>query len=116
MTRHIRYQVNSDLDNIMREIELNGPVSATMRVYADFPSYKSGVYEHIEGDMLGRHAVRIIGWWPTPGTKIGVIMDFSRLVEEVTIVVLNTAYVQECLCKEKCLNVTMVSIILGIDQ
>jgi len=30
-------------------------------VYADFESYKSGVYVHKSGSALGGHAVKIIG-------------------------------------------------------
>lgn len=46
----------------MREIQNNGPVQAAFTVYADFMSYKSGVYEHITGQELGGHAIKIIGW------------------------------------------------------
>ncbi|WP_411023072.1 C1 family peptidase, partial [Salmonella sp. s51228] len=31
-------------------------------VYADFPSYKSGVYQQHSDKQLGGHAVKIIGW------------------------------------------------------
>lgn len=39
---------------------------AGLVVYADFFNYGSGVYEHLKGDMVGGHAVKIIGW----GTEI----------------------------------------------
>jgi cathepsin B len=32
------------------------------QVYQDFFSYKSGVYHHVTGKMMGGHAVKIIGW------------------------------------------------------
>lgn len=47
---------------IMQEIYQNGPVEATMKVYADFLHYSSGIYEYIDGPCLGKHAVKIIGW------------------------------------------------------
>jgi len=28
----------------------------------DFAHYKSGVYKHITGGMMGGHAVKLIGW------------------------------------------------------
>ena len=31
-------------------------------VYEDFMNYKSGVYRHQSGGMLGGHAVKIVGW------------------------------------------------------
>jgi len=44
-----------------------GPVSVAFTVYADFPTYKSGVYKHTSGSELGGHAVAIIGY----GTENG---------------------------------------------
>ncbi|KAF4659161.1 hypothetical protein FOL46_006703 [Perkinsus olseni] len=49
-------------DSIKREIMTNGPVSAAFDVYADFPTYKHGVYKHTYGEYLGGHAVKILGW------------------------------------------------------
>ena len=31
-------------------------------VYEDFMYYKSGIYEHVEGESLFGHAVVIVGW------------------------------------------------------
>lgn len=31
-------------------------------MYEDFLTYKSGVYQHLSGDSLGGHAIKIIGW------------------------------------------------------
>jgi len=56
------YSVPSDETSIMTEIMDNGPVEAAFTVYADFESYKSGVYHHVTGAELGGHAVKIIGW------------------------------------------------------
>ncbi|XP_066149101.1 cathepsin B-like [Euwallacea fornicatus] len=47
---------------IQLEILKNGPVEATMDIYADFASYQSGIYQRISNDYLGGHAVRILGW------------------------------------------------------
>jgi cathepsin B len=56
------YRINSDQHNIMAEIYKNGPVEVSFTVYEDFAHYKSGVYKHVAGDMLGGHAVKLIGW------------------------------------------------------
>jgi len=56
------YSVNPDANSIATEIMTNGPVEAAFDVYADFESYKSGVYQHVTGDYLGGHAVKILGW------------------------------------------------------
>jgi len=44
-----------------------GPLAVAFSVYADFPTYKSGVYTHTHGSMLGGHAVAALGW----GTENG---------------------------------------------
>eukprot|EP00122_Pirum_gemmata_P020197 Pgem_evm1s18891 len=49
------YSISGETD-IQREIMTNGPVTAAYSVYADFPNYKSGVYQHVKGSMLGGHA------------------------------------------------------------
>ncbi|XP_076766846.1 putative peptidase C1-like protein F26E4.3 [Xylocopa sonorina] len=58
------YRLGNETD-IMLEILTSGPVQATMRVYQDFFSYKSGIYTHtttVEPYESGYHSVRIIGW------------------------------------------------------
>ncbi|XP_015781265.1 cathepsin B [Tetranychus urticae] len=62
------YTISSDPKQIMKEIMTNGPVTVDFTVYADFPNYKSGVYQKTTDDALGGHAVKIIGW----GTENGV--------------------------------------------
>ncbi|XP_051831936.1 cathepsin B isoform X2 [Antechinus flavipes] len=56
------YNVPSSEKEIMAEIYKNGPVEGAFIVYADFLQYKSGVYQHVTGDMLGGHAIRVLGW------------------------------------------------------
>ena len=31
-------------------------------ILQDFAHYKSGIYKHITGDVMGGHAVKLIGW------------------------------------------------------
>jgi len=56
------YSVAADVSQIQQEIMTNGPVEAAFDVYADFESYTGGVYQHVTGDYLGGHAVKILGW------------------------------------------------------
>ncbi|KAK4282654.1 hypothetical protein QN277_014004 [Acacia crassicarpa] len=56
------YVVNSDPYDIMTEVFKNGPVEVSFTVYEDFAHYKSGVYKHITGSVMGGHAVKLIGW------------------------------------------------------
>ena len=48
-------------DQIKAEIMKNGPVQTAFTVYEDFVSYKTGVYQHVTGNELGKH----IGDWST---------------------------------------------------
>nr|AHW50664.1 cathepsin B-like protein [Naegleria fowleri] len=52
----------NDIPSIMADMEANGPVQAAFSVYRDFMSYKSGVYHHVSGSLLGGHAIKIVGW------------------------------------------------------
>lgn len=58
-----------DEQSIMEAIMTSGPVECAFSVYADFANYVSGVYHHVSGDMMGGHAVRIVGWGVDGGTK-----------------------------------------------
>ena len=59
----------------MEEIMTNGPVEAGFTVYADFPTYKSGVYQHTSGKELAGHAVRIVGWGVENGVKYQTVIN-----------------------------------------
>jgi len=56
------YSVSSNVAQIQAEIMTNGPITGAFLVYADFPTYQSGVYKHISGGELGGHAIKILGW------------------------------------------------------
>jgi len=62
------YGVGADVKSIQTEIMNNGPVEGSFTVYADFLTYKSGVYYYVSGDELGGHAIKILGW----GTEDGI--------------------------------------------
>lgn len=55
-----------DEKSIQNEIMTKGPVRASMTVYKDFYTYKSGVYKHQSNEITGHHAIRIIGWGSDP--------------------------------------------------
>lgn len=56
-------------EGIKKEIQKFGPVEAGFIVYEDFLTYKSGIYEHKSGNMLGGHAIKIVGWGEENGTR-----------------------------------------------
>jgi len=56
------YSVPANVASIQTEIMTYGSVELAMDVYADFESYKTGVYKHTTGSYLGGHAMKIFGW------------------------------------------------------
>jgi len=62
-------------DDIKAEIFQNGPVEVAFDVYEDFLTYKTGVYQHVSGDYLGGHAVRMLGWGTENGTPYWIVAN-----------------------------------------
>jgi len=69
------YSVKKHVKDIQLEIMNNGPVEGALTVYEDFPTYKSGVYQHVSGKALGGHAIRILGWGVEDGTPYWLIAN-----------------------------------------
>jgi len=69
------YSVGSSVSEIQTEIMTNGPVEVAFSVYADFLTYKSGVYKHTSGSMLGGHAVRMLGWGSQGGQDYWIVAN-----------------------------------------
>ena len=49
-------------ESIRNAIEASGPIQVGFDVYSDFMYYESGIYVHESGDLLGAHAVVLLGW------------------------------------------------------
>lgn len=59
------YKVPNNVNEIMKDIYVNGPVVSTFTVYEDFYKFDGlGVYRHDknDNDIVGGHAVEIVGW------------------------------------------------------
>jgi cathepsin B len=57
------------INEIKSDIFTNGPVETGFLVYSDFLSYKSGIYRKNSEELLGGHAVKIVGWGLDDATK-----------------------------------------------
>ena len=62
-------------ENIMKEIYENGPVEGTYYIYEDFITYKSGVYQHVVGELIGDHDIKILGWGVENGVKYWICVN-----------------------------------------
>jgi cathepsin B len=69
------YSVGSKEAELQAELMAHGPIEVAFSVYADFESYKSGIYHHTTGSYLGGHAVRMIGWGVENGVKYWTIAN-----------------------------------------
>uniref|UniRef100_A0A1I7UE39 Pept_C1 domain-containing protein n=1 Tax=Caenorhabditis tropicalis TaxID=1561998 RepID=A0A1I7UE39_9PELO len=67
--------VSKSVVAIQTEIYHNGPVEASFKVYKDFYQYESGVYHYVSGDLVGGHAVKIIGWGTEGGEDYWLIAN-----------------------------------------
>ncbi len=54
--------LNEILIDNLKEAVYRHPVSASYTVFEDFQLYGGGVYEHVWGNIVGGHAVLIVGW------------------------------------------------------
>jgi len=65
------------VNDMMADIQAQGPITAQFFVYEDFLTYQSGVYEHKAGHgrMLGGHAIKILGWGVENGTDYWLVAN-----------------------------------------
>ena len=61
--------------DIMAEIKDNGPVTTGFTVYADFMTYKSGIYVPTSTQVEGLYAVKIIGFGNSGGIDFWLIAN-----------------------------------------
>lgn len=61
--------------NYMAELYSNGPFVVSFAVYEDLADYTGGVYQHVHGELLSRHAVKLMGWGVEEGIKYWLITN-----------------------------------------
>jgi hypothetical protein len=57
-----------NVTDIQREILEYGPVTAGLEVFTDFLTYSEGIYYQTTDQVVGAHAITLIGW----GTEDGI--------------------------------------------
>jgi len=75
MHKASKYYQTGSVDNTMADIAAHGPVESGFSVYQDFMSYKSGIYQHRSGGLLGGHAVKIVGWGVENNTPYWIVAN-----------------------------------------
>jgi len=75
MKKASKYYLTGSVDNTMNDIAAHGPVESGFSVYQDFMQYKSGVYQHKSGGLLGGHAVKVIGWGVEGSTPYWIVAN-----------------------------------------
>jgi C1A family cysteine protease len=56
-------------EQYLREV---GPMIAVFAVYEDFYAYRSGIYSHVHGNLVGYHCVEVIGFVDFPFFKFWI--------------------------------------------
>lgn len=74
-TKGVKASSYSTIEGMQTAIMTGGPLAVAFTVYADFPTYRSGVYRHITGSALGGHAVEMIGWGVLNGTDYWLVKN-----------------------------------------
>jgi len=64
-----------DMSTVYNDLMTKGPIESSFIVYADFPSYTSGVYQQTSNQELGGHAIKIIGWGVESGTPYWLVAN-----------------------------------------
>merc|ERR1712039_143619 len=59
----------SGVTNIQSAIMAGGPMEVAFTVYSDFENYAGGIYQHVSGESVGGHAVKVVGWGVEGGVK-----------------------------------------------
>lgn len=63
------------ISKMQQALSTTGPLAVAFTVYADFPTYTSGVYKHTTGAQLGGHAVAMLGWGTENGEAYWLIKN-----------------------------------------
>lgn len=63
------------LTSIQNEIIKNGPLESAFTVYEDFYYYRSGIYRHVYGGVVGGHAIKVVGWGTYSGTGYWIVQN-----------------------------------------
>ncbi|KAJ3650736.1 hypothetical protein Zmor_016818 [Zophobas morio] len=66
---HHVYLVSPNETQIQDEIYYNGPVVTYLDLYEDLEDYREGVYQHLYGDYIGGHFIKLVGWGMETQTK-----------------------------------------------
>ncbi len=62
LTKITGYSKINGIEAIKEYVATKGPVEACFSVYQDFYNYRTGVYRHTTGSLLGGHCVCIVGY------------------------------------------------------
>jgi cathepsin B len=57
------------VSGIQKAIMAGGPMEVAFTVYSDFENYAGGIYHNVNGQPVGGHAVKVVGWGSEGGVK-----------------------------------------------
>jgi len=69
------YTEFQSVDEIKESLVSEGPVETGFDVYDDFMNYSGGVYTRTSDEMLGGHAVKVVGWGVENGDEHWIVAN-----------------------------------------
>jgi len=70
------HQQYETIEDAKETLFTEGPIEAAFEVYDDFMSYDGGVYRRTSDELLGGHAVKVVGWGTdTDGTEYWIVAN-----------------------------------------
>ena len=73
--RAFNYFSLTSVNDIKSSLVADGPVETAFEVWDDFMSYKSGVYVKKSDNLLGMHAVKVVGWGNMSGVEHWIVAN-----------------------------------------
>jgi len=77
-----KYQVSSHgqhetISKAKKSLLNEGPIEAALDIYEDFMSYSGGIYKRKSNNLLGGHAIKVVGWGKddTDGTEYWIVAN-----------------------------------------
>lgn len=59
-------KVMTAIEEIQQELRDNGPLMMGLMIFEDFLSYESGIYKQTTGEIVGGHAMKLLGYGEHP--------------------------------------------------
>ncbi|CDW76850.1 cathepsin b [Stylonychia lemnae] len=68
-------KIMTTAEEFKQELLTNGPFIVSLTVYEDFINYGNGTYTYIAGEIIGGHAMKMMGWSTENGKTVWLLQN-----------------------------------------